>query len=138
MLLMSEFNHQDVLPPTADPKAGPSITFGEFFAGGCPPGMNPKGSVLLNLENLRVRARRKIIARGDVPDEGGQDSVADEGGESSVPDDGSEGSMPDEGSEGSVLDDGSVADEGSEGSVRDDGSVADEGSVPDEGSVQNA
>ncbi|KAG0129480.1 hypothetical protein HOY82DRAFT_610568 [Tuber indicum] len=56
-------------PPPADPVENPSITFEEFFAGSCPPGMDPQGCVVLDLENLRILARRKIIARNSVPDE---------------------------------------------------------------------
>ncbi|PWW73563.1 hypothetical protein C7212DRAFT_347061 [Tuber magnatum] len=59
----------EILPPAVDPVENPSLTFEEFFAGGCPPGLDPKGYVILNLENLRILARRKIINRGNVPDE---------------------------------------------------------------------
>ncbi|PWW73766.1 hypothetical protein C7212DRAFT_365593 [Tuber magnatum] len=59
----------EILPPAVDPVENPSITFEEFFAGGCPPGLDPGGCVTLDLENLRVLARRKIINRGNVPDE---------------------------------------------------------------------
>ncbi|PWW75675.1 hypothetical protein C7212DRAFT_344358 [Tuber magnatum] len=59
----------EVLPMLAVPVENPSITFEEFFSGGCPPGMDPNGCVVLDLENLRVIAREKILARGSVPDE---------------------------------------------------------------------
>ncbi|RPA98195.1 hypothetical protein L873DRAFT_1808806 [Choiromyces venosus 120613-1] len=59
----------EVLPVPAVLVENPSITFEEFFAGGCPPGMDPKGCVVLDLENLRVIARREILDRGGVPDE---------------------------------------------------------------------
>jgi len=51
----------EILPPAVDPVENPSITFEEFFAGGGPPGLDPKGYVILNLENLRILARMRII-----------------------------------------------------------------------------
>ncbi|KAG0123173.1 hypothetical protein HOY82DRAFT_251356 [Tuber indicum] len=59
----------EILLPAVDPVENPSITFEEFFAGGCPLRLDPKGSVILNLENLRILARMRIINRGNVPDE---------------------------------------------------------------------
>ncbi|KAG0127369.1 hypothetical protein HOY82DRAFT_672174 [Tuber indicum] len=58
---------QAVLPPPTNPVETPSITFEESFAGDCPPGMAPKGYVFLDLENLRILARKEIIARDSVP-----------------------------------------------------------------------
>ncbi|KAG0641944.1 hypothetical protein HOY80DRAFT_1134946 [Tuber brumale] len=58
-----------ILPPVNDPDGSPTIAFREFFAGNCPPGIDPEGCIVLDLETLRVRAREEIRTRGCLPDE---------------------------------------------------------------------
>ncbi|KAG0641945.1 hypothetical protein HOY80DRAFT_1038210 [Tuber brumale] len=58
-----------ILPPVNDPDGSPTIAFREFFAGNCPPGIDPEGCIVLDLETLRVRAREEILTRGCLPDE---------------------------------------------------------------------
>ncbi|KAG0638402.1 hypothetical protein HOY80DRAFT_1137566 [Tuber brumale] len=58
-----------ILPAGNDPDGSPTIAFEEFFAGNCPPGIDPAGSIVLDLEMLRVLAREEILAFGRLPDE---------------------------------------------------------------------
>ncbi|KAG0638404.1 hypothetical protein HOY80DRAFT_1137568 [Tuber brumale] len=59
----------EILPAANDRDGSPTIAFQEFFAGDCPPGIDPEGSIVLDLERLRVRAREEILRRGRLPDE---------------------------------------------------------------------
>ncbi|PUU78638.1 hypothetical protein B9Z19DRAFT_1126390 [Tuber borchii] len=59
----------EVLPPPPVAAASPAIKFEEFFAGCCPPGIDPDEHVILNLDNLRAISRRRIRRRGNIPDE---------------------------------------------------------------------
>ncbi|KAG0641902.1 hypothetical protein HOY80DRAFT_1109940 [Tuber brumale] len=58
-----------ILPPVNDPDGSPTIAFNEFFAGNCPPGIDPEGSIVLDLERLRGLARAEIRALGRLPNE---------------------------------------------------------------------
>ncbi|KAG0641890.1 hypothetical protein HOY80DRAFT_952741 [Tuber brumale] len=58
-----------ILPAVNNHDGSPTISFHEFFAGNCPPGIDPEGSIVLDLERLRVRARVQILRRGCLPDE---------------------------------------------------------------------
>ncbi|KAG0641936.1 hypothetical protein HOY80DRAFT_952844 [Tuber brumale] len=58
-----------ILPAVNDPDGSPTIAFHEVFAGNCPPGIDPEGSIVLDLERLRERARVHILRRGGLPDE---------------------------------------------------------------------
>ncbi|KAG0136444.1 hypothetical protein HOY82DRAFT_549888, partial [Tuber indicum] len=61
-------HHYEILPADNDVDEDPSITFHEFFAGHCPPGIDPLGCVFLDIGRLRDIARGEIIARGSTPD----------------------------------------------------------------------
>ncbi|KAG0641887.1 hypothetical protein HOY80DRAFT_1038129 [Tuber brumale] len=58
-----------ILTAGGDPDGSPTIAFEEFFAGNCPPGIDPEGSIVLDLEMLQVLAREEILAFGRLPDE---------------------------------------------------------------------
>ncbi|KAG0638481.1 hypothetical protein HOY80DRAFT_1047444 [Tuber brumale] len=62
-------NSSEICPPGNDVGGSPAITFHEFFAGDCPPGIDPEGYVVLDLDRLRVKARRAILARNCLPDD---------------------------------------------------------------------
>ncbi|KAG0641947.1 hypothetical protein HOY80DRAFT_952926 [Tuber brumale] len=58
-----------IFPAVHNPDGSPTISFHEFFAGNCPPGIAPEGSIVLDPERLRVRAIVQILWRGCLPDE---------------------------------------------------------------------
>ncbi|KAG0641873.1 hypothetical protein HOY80DRAFT_952677 [Tuber brumale] len=58
-----------ILPAVNNHDGSPTISFHEFFTGNCPPGIAPEGSIVLDLEMLRVRAKVQILRRGCLPDE---------------------------------------------------------------------
>ncbi|RPB04943.1 hypothetical protein L873DRAFT_1186548 [Choiromyces venosus 120613-1] len=58
-----------ILPVPVDPPPNPSISLDEFYAGDCPPTMDPATHVPLDLARLRVRAAQEIEERGNIPAE---------------------------------------------------------------------
>ncbi|RPA90968.1 hypothetical protein L873DRAFT_1820274 [Choiromyces venosus 120613-1] len=58
-----------ILPAPEDPKPNPSISLDEFYAGDCPPTMDPEIRVPLDLARLRVVAAQEIREGGNMPAE---------------------------------------------------------------------
>ncbi|RPA90026.1 hypothetical protein L873DRAFT_1795752 [Choiromyces venosus 120613-1] len=54
----------DIFPAPNNPQENPSISFYEFYAGDCPPGVNPEAGITLDLASLRDIAGREMRARG--------------------------------------------------------------------------
>ncbi|RPA90033.1 hypothetical protein L873DRAFT_510071 [Choiromyces venosus 120613-1] len=54
----------DIFPAPNNPQENPSISFYEFYAGDCPPGVNTEAGITLDLASLRDIAGREMRACG--------------------------------------------------------------------------
>ncbi|KAG0636512.1 hypothetical protein HOY80DRAFT_1054155 [Tuber brumale] len=60
---------REILPPPDVAQKNRSLTFDEFFTGGCPPGINPQECLIFDLENFWVIAGGEIQRQWAVTDE---------------------------------------------------------------------
>ncbi|KAG0638411.1 hypothetical protein HOY80DRAFT_171853 [Tuber brumale] len=65
----SSVTQYEIFPAVSNPHGSPVITFAEFYAGDCPPGIDPEGYIVLDLDRLRESARKQILALDLLPDE---------------------------------------------------------------------
>jgi len=67
ILLICQFNLQQIFPAPINTEENLYIKLKEFYAGDCPPGIEPETRVHLDLERLRAIARIDILNRGNLP-----------------------------------------------------------------------
>ncbi|PUU76806.1 hypothetical protein B9Z19DRAFT_1066342 [Tuber borchii] len=60
-------DYYEIFPPPANPYHNPSISFEEFYGGNCPPGIDPKTKVELDLARLAEVAAIMIRQLGHIP-----------------------------------------------------------------------